>query len=63
MDVKDCLIKNVIESVILNLIRSPCFVIYICNANTKSLFKHVVHEKVVDGSSMVRFPLVIAASE
>ena len=39
MDAKDCLIENVIEIVILNLIRSPCFVIYICNANTISLFK------------------------
>ena len=25
--------------------------------------KHVVHEKAVDGSSMIRFPLVIADSE
>ena len=29
----------------------------------KTTFKHVVHENVVGGSSMIRFPLVIADSE
>ena len=39
----------------------PCISYEVIGQEIKA--KHVVHENVVGGSSMIRFPLVIAVSE